>query len=290
MKIISLPSPTALIVDPLQAQYQLLLSTQGEVLGPFMFLLDPSKRVNILSLEGVKNGALDKLLAHLNQFSQFTDAKTLKKALFQSGLFLESELLHIANSGTALSHADLKGALFRLLHMINQSLTAPHAAVQSDIAKQALFDFRSEIEGAIATITLNQLSSTQVNERSGSIWLFDMPYRIHDSLRGLLISIEREEAASKGQSESQQWKIRFSVDLPQLGVIEAELFMREHRVSVVFYVERETTFRVLDKRMFQLRFGLVKRGFEVSVLRCHLGSASTDRPKSLWNLVVDEKT
>ena len=125
--------------------------------------------------------------------------------------------------------------------------------------------------------------------RAGCIWLFDMPFRIHDSLRGLLVSIEREDATSQEEPGSQQWKIRFSVELPRLGAIVAELFMRGSRVSAVFYVERETAFRVLDERLFQLRAGLEKRGFEVAVLRCHLGIVSDDRPEFLGQLSVDEK-
>lgn len=286
MRIISIPPPNAPMIDPLQSQRQLLLSTQGEVLGPFITLLDPSKRVNILSLEGVKNGALDKLLAHLNQFSQLTDPKTLQKALLQSGLFLESELLRMSDAGIVLSRADMKGALFRLLYKINQSLTGSRGR---DVAQLALLSLRGEIEGAIATITLNQLSSSQVDGRAGCIWLFDMPFRIHDSLRGLLVSIEREGAASQAESGAQQWKIRFSVELPRLGAIVAELYMRGSRVSAVFYVEQEAAFRALDERLFQLRIGLEKLGFEVSVLRCHLGIISADRPKFSGHLSVDEK-
>ncbi len=289
MKIVNMPPPNAVMVDPLQSQRQLLLSTQGEVLGPFISLLDPSKRVNILSLQGVKNGALDKLLAHLNQFSQLTDPKTLQKALLQSGLFLESELLRLADAGTVLSRADMKGALFRLLYKINQSLTGSHERGARDVAQLALLSLRGEIEGAIATITLNQLSSSQVDRRAGCIWLFDMPFRIHDSLRGLLVSIEREGAASQGESGAQQWKIRFSVELPRLGAIVAELYMRGSRVSVVFYVQQEAAFRALDEQLFQLRIGLEKLGFEVSVLRCHLGIISADRPKFSGYLTVDEK-
>lgn len=286
MKIIGIPSPNVTMATPLQSQYQLLLSTQGQVVGPFISLLDPSKRVNILSLEGVKNGALDKLLAHLNQFSQLTNPKTLQKALLQSGLFLESELLRMADAGTVLARADMKGALFKLLYMINQSLTGLHGG---GVAKLTLLNLRGEIEGAIATITLNQLSSSQVDRRAGCIWLFDMPFRIHDSLRGLLVSIEREGAASQDKSGAQQWTIRFSVELPRLGAIEAELYMRGSRVSAVFHVEQERAYRVLDDRLFQLRGGLEARGFEVSVLRCHLGIVSPKRPKLPECITVDEK-
>jgi len=289
MKIINLLLPGMSLSNPLESQYQLLLPRQGSVLAPLLTLLEPAQRVNLLSLLGVKNGLLDSLHNSLSHFELLTDPKTLQKAILLSGFFLESELLRLVDAGGFLSRADLKGMLFRLLHRINQALSRLRTGIGSDTAPEILSSLQVELEGAIATITLNQLSACQVNERDGCIWLFDMPFRIRDSLHSLSVTIEREGTASQDQPESQEWIVLLSVSLPRLGTIEAELFLRESKVSAVFYLERERTFRLLDERLYQLRAGLESRGFKVSVLRCHQGKRLADGPNARWRQCVDEK-
>lgn len=289
MKVINTPMPGPALANPLEGQLQLLLSRQGSVLTPLATLLEPAQRVNLLSLLSVKNGVLDNIRNSLSPIELLTDPRTLQKALLQSGFFLESDLLRLANSGGFLSRVDIKAMLFRLLQKTNQASNRPGAALSNSKAQEILAALQTELQGAIATITLNQLAAGQVKERDGLFWLFDMPFRVRDSLSRLSVSIEREGSAPQDQPELQEWRIVFNIILPRLGTIEAELFVRGSKVSVVFYSQQERTILIMEERLPRIKAALQNRGLDLAVLRCQLGSRPGGGKKAPWTECVDER-
>lgn len=289
MKVVNTPMPGMASANPLAGQLQLLLSRQGSVLTPLLTLLEPAKRVNLLSLLGVKTGVLDGIHKSLSPLELFTDPGTLQKALLQSGLFLESDLLRLANSGGFLSRTDIKAMLFRLLQKTHQAPGRAGAAPGDSKAQAILSALQLELEGAIATITLNQLAASQMKQRDGLFWVFDMPFRVRDSVSRLWVSIEREGRAPEEEPELQEWKIVFNIILPRLGTVEAELFVRGTKVSVVFYSPRERTIQVMEERLPEIRAGLESKGLDLAVLRCQLGSRPGADKKPPWTECVDER-
>jgi hypothetical protein len=277
------------LARPLEGQLQSLLSRQGSVVTPLLTLLEPAERVNLLSLLSVKPGVLNNLQNSLSPLELLTDPRVLQKTVLTSGIFLESDLLRLANTGGFLPRLDLKGILLRLLNRTNLASSRLGAALTNSQAQEALLTLRAELEGALATITLNQLAACQVRERDGFIWLLDLPFRVRGSLSWLSVSIEREGRDSEDEPELQEWRIVFNIVLPRLGTLEVEIFVRGAKISVVFYSQRELTIRIMEERLPVIKTALEKRGLELSVVRCQLGSRPEDSNRSHWSECVDER-
>ena len=146
-----------------------------------------------------------------------------------------------------------------------------------------------EVKGALATITLNQLAVMPKNEKDAHTWLFDMPFRLGDSVLALSIVMVRENHASAEGAEQHIWKILLSLTLPDKGEIEADLFLSGNKISVVMFVEHPETSRMINLLLPQLRTALERHELDVSVLLCHQGNRTPVDSSTPWNLSVDEK-
>ena len=101
--------------------------------------------------------------------------------------------------------------------------------------------------------------------------------------------MKREGESSSTSSEHQDWRASLSVNLPVLGVIEAELFLRGQKVSVVIYSEDESTAKLMDGQLDRLKNGLESRGLDVSVLLCRQGSRVQEKSSVRLTKCVDEQ-
>ncbi|NND68742.1 MAG: flagellar hook-length control protein FliK [Halioglobus sp.] len=280
------PTPTVRILDaplrsqeaptPLERQTLTLLPRQGNVLTPLQALFDPAQRVNILSLLGARGGVIDPALDELLQQGPPRDPQALQKALSQSGLFYESILALRGAQGAPL---DLKAVLFRLLARIDRAQGGRQLADAGVAARTLLSSLSRDVEGALATISLNQLTASQYAQQDSIYWVFHVPFRLRDGVYGLSVTLGSEEAGGAGEEEeSREWKALLSLELPRLGALEAEVFLREARVSAVIYPERDVARELLGAALPDLQSILEREGFEVGVLRVHAGPRSEAGP------------
>ncbi|MEH6616248.1 MAG: flagellar hook-length control protein FliK [Porticoccus sp.] len=289
LKIVNASTSSVAQADPLLGKLQLLLPQQGKVVDPIMTLMASAQSANILSLLGVKSDDIDRLLKHLNRLDQLANPKLLKAALGRSGLFLESQMQLLAATGGLLPSGDLKAELLRLLHRVNRRLQKLRGDVSSEHMLGPLLNLQRELEGAIASISLDQLAACQTDDAGGCIWSFEIPVRFKDSVESLLLTISRESDSANIPEERQDWKATLSVTLPVLGMIEAELFLRGQKVSVVIYSEDDTTTRFMDSHLGQLKTGLESRGLDVSVLLCRQGSHLQEKNRVRLTTCLDEQ-
>ena len=289
LKIINLPAPGAVQVDPLDGYLKLLMPSQGRVIAPLLALLDPARNANILSQLGLSRGELDRNYKVLSRHELLADSGALKRAVQQSGLFFESQLLALLDSGNMLPSGDLKAALLKLLARVNRVLppTRGDTGAEPEPEKVAMLTLRDELEGALSTITLKQLAAWRAD---GKAWSFDIPFRIDDAVYGVALRIEREptHAGAKPDPEDTDWKILINVTLPTLGDVTAELFLRAEKVSVVLYVQQDDTAQLMNGSLHQLKSSLEGRGLNVSVLRCHQGQRDKDNVSVPAYPCVDE--
>ena len=293
LKIMNAPVASGAQASRLSGELQLflpqLLPQQGRVLDPFLTLLNPSQSANILALLGLKNVDLQRLLKQVQKAEQLVDPKLLKMAVEKSGLFLESQLQQLIFSGGLLPPGDLKAELLRLLNRVNRRLKE-YGRVSSDGAGiLALEELKQELEGAITKITLNQLAVSNPEGSDQQQWCFDIPIRFKDTVASLSLSICRD-SESKGQSPDQQdWKATLSTTLPKLGLVEAELFLRGPKVSVVIFSEQTKIANLINDQIDQLRTGLESRGLDVSVLISREGELRTKENSNNASGCVDER-
>jgi hypothetical protein len=284
LKILGEAPATAARTNPLSGQLQILLPRQGQVASPFAFLLDPAVSANILALLGLKSDALEPLLRHLARLEQLADPRLLREAINRSGLFHEPRLLNMDLA--AKPGPDMKADLLGLLRLVEQALQQPRSG-----ANQALLAFRDRLEGAISTITLNQLAARPADDRGNCSWLIHLPLQLGEGVHDLSLAISRDGSGSAdGQDKRpQEWRAQLSLDLPLLGPIEAELYLRAGKVAAVIYSQQADTARLMEAQLGQLRKGLESRGLEVSVLLSHQGARSAEQPSPKLDTCLDER-
>lgn len=289
LKIINGPQVAASQVDPLSGRLQLLLPQQGGVADPFATLMNSALGANILSLLGVKGDVLERLLKHLNRPVELTDPKQLKEAFRQSGMFLESQLLQMSVLGGQLAPGDMKAELLRLLHRVNRRLDKLRDSHADESELAPLITLQQELEGAVASITLSQLAASQSSDTDKTTWTFDIPIRFKESIESLSLSVTRENRQAELNRESQEWKAYFSVTLPKLGLVEAELFLRGQKVSVVIFSEDPQTSELMGGQLDHLKVGLESRGLDVSVLHSRQGGRKPQDENAMIVNCLDER-
>jgi len=270
LKIINAPVADGASVGRLNGELQLLLPQllpqQGRVLDPLLTLFATSQGANILALLGLKNADIERLLKQVHRAEQLVDPKLLKMAVEKSGLFLEAQLQQLVASGGMLPPGDLKAELLRLLGRVNRKLKEQPLGTDNETTLLALQELKQDLEGALARITLHQLAICHPDDSGQQAWSFDIPVRFKESVATLFLSIYRDNQ-SRGQApEQQDWKATLNITLPKLGAVEAELFLRGNKVSVVIFSEQARAIELINAQMDQLRVGLESRGMDVSVL------------------------
>jgi len=270
LKIINAPVADGASVGRLNGELQLLLPQllpqQGRVLDPLLTLFATSQGANILALLGLKNADIERLLKQVHRAEQLVDPKLLKMAVEKSGLFLEARLQQLVASGGMLPPGDLKAELLRLLGRVNRKLKEQPLGTDNETTLLALQELKQDLEGALARITLHQLAICHPDDSGQQAWSFDIPVRFKESVATLFLSIYRDNQ-SRGQApEQQDWKATLNITLPKLGAVEAELFLRGNKVSVVIFSEQARAIELINAQMDQLRVGLESRGMDVSVL------------------------
>lgn len=290
LKIINAPIADGVPLGRPNGELQLLLPQllpqQGRVLDPLLTLFTTPQGANILALLGLRNTDIERLLRQVHRAEQLVDPKLLKMAVEKSGLFLEPQLQQLVLSGGMLPPGDLKAELLRLLHKVKRKLKEQNRVGSDESVWLALEELQQDLEGAIAKITLNQLAVCLPDDSSQPKWSFDIPVRFQEFVATLSLSIYRDNQSQGQTPEQQDWKGTLSVSLPKLGLVEAELFLRGNKVSVVIFSEQAETVNLINAQMDQLRTGLESRGMDVSVL---LGREGELTPKPSGNTLGNSR-
>ena len=265
----------------LEQQLRWLLPRRGPVSAPLATLLDPAQRVNILSLLGGARGELAGLEKSLHTLESLAVATQLKAAVALSGLFSEADLRRMLRDSPAAHERDLRSLLQALLGRVDE-----RAARSGNAPEQVLLaGLRTQLEGALATLALQQLSAAarrtgRAEDGRGTTWLMAIPFKWAGVVSDLELAIEQRDRP-RGQSgaEDDGWRVNLRLSLPGLGPLEAELSLQGRVVAVVLYAQLPAALDVLHSRSPLLQMALERCGLQVSVLRCLLGTARSHAPR-----------
>ena len=286
LQVRNVPLHSPVVRSPEQQKIQHLLPRQGSVSSPLLSLFDPASEVKILSV--LEPEAQSRLNLTFSQLGLLTSLKGLQESVARSGLFLESDLARHLVSREAANPQDIKATLLRLQQQLAELLTRGAVLASAGIDEAALATLRSQVEGALAAITLNQLAVTAPEVRPGGIWLFDMPFLVRGVLRDLHLTIERRDSETRdAEAGLAEWHAVVRVTLARLGLVEAELFLARGRVSVALYAESADGARLLNERTALLQDTLEQCGLEVSVLCVHHGTRAAVPEDARWQPGLD---
>lgn len=208
----------------------------------------------------------------------------LRQAVNRSGLFLEAQLAQAPSSDATTAHDDMKGALLRLVTILQGQATLsessddevdppllyrgvtpqgrlplpPDLANTSD-ATELLPRLNTDVQAALARLEVAQL---QANPNH---WIVEIPVQHAEGADVLQISLKHEPEAER------DWTMGFSLDLPSLGPIVGELQLRGLRLSVRLWAQHRETVDRLEAQFADLRQRLDATGLFLDQLSVQFG-------------------
>ncbi len=234
------------------------------------------------------------------------DARTLRQAIENSGLFLENRLATNTETAPQSLQQDLKGLLFRLLQLLDHqgirpSPTAPdlkdslfnspqkalvHTAALANTplaypirVKKAALDQPLETllkqlfqlaDGALAKTTVQQLqhlSRASAGLQSGGLQL-DIPWISPWGTLPIHLEVEPEHEPPQTSAENTatSWQIRLALTLPHLGAIQAALLLQGQQLSTQCWCEHATSQALLKRYENRFQQRINQLGLQMEAL------------------------
>ena len=223
--------------------------------------------------------------------AEITRGDGLREAILRSGLFFESRLLHPYSGQPGTVTDDWKGALLRLVGLLDKrGAPAPPPGrgdidpplLQRGLQAQArlpllvlsgdedvaalLSRLHGDVKAALARIEVAQLDASA---NPTAAWILEIPLLGKDGHDVLQIKLESSTDTVDG---GHGWTLGFALDLPPLGPIQGELQLRQPRLSVRLWAERSETAQRLERQFDPLRRRLAACGVLLDQLSCQVGT------------------
>lgn len=242
------------------------------------------------------------------------DAARLQRAIQNSGVFQEAKLAQ--GAGPLLVQPDMKSSLLALRQTLTTWLgNLPQLAAVTpmpppvrgavprardlqihpvdpstgpeQVGKQLL----ERTEGALSRIRLHQHASLpDPSLRTGGDWSLDLPVLIGAQQTLLHIHIHRDQDnANDHETGERGWKLRFAVNLPELGEVGAQVSLRGRATGIMFWAVDEQAARALQSDTAVLREALEAAGLKPGAIIARHGEPPTP-PPAASGLFVDARS
>ena len=255
---------------------------------------------------------MSKLLAVIKQINNNTasretiiTAKGLKQAIFESGLFFESN-----KKNNRFNSADLKSQLLQLLHILVKSKdrtvepnqtssisketstlnkgdspplrgSPPHSLKATKFNTDTNVFLSNEIpklikqtQSALARVALLQISTIENFTDNQNLWQIEIPVRHEKCIEHLAINIQKEN--KKRKSDAQTWLLNIAMDLPTLGSMNLHIRINDKNISTTFWSDSDKTLEEIKDNLHQLRASFQEHGLNIDSLKCQKGSPASN--------------
>ncbi|MEW8507030.1 MAG: flagellar hook-length control protein FliK [Candidatus Thiodiazotropha sp.] len=236
----------------------------------------------------------------------------LLQALQLSGIHTETRLVR-----QQVEASDFKVNLLRLIGLIrplisaapgplNQALTTlqqqtsnpsplpsaatPQPAIPQDAntTTRLLLELFKQLDGAIARIQTNQLSSLPTEDSSRQVWQFELPIRHENSFDLFHFRIGRD-TTNKGSLLETTWSLTLHMNLAPLGPMRVRLTLLGESVSTTIWSEKADTAVLVSRHLDRLRAGLESTGLQVDKLEAFQGMAGIENELPSDQSLLNEK-
>jgi hypothetical protein len=253
--------------------------------------LNPAQGERLLQLKQ----SLHALVTAQSTTGQVTTAEGLKKAIMDSGQFLEQRLMTRPEINPA---SDFKGLLLKFaaqLIRIAAKLDLPPAQIAVPVTRQLsqkilhqkdsgqanlprlmqlILTLLKQAEGNLSRIESQQLiaAGRQVQHPEQMIWLLELPVRhFDDQSESIKLRIQREHSRTKKGAGESTWNVSLTLDDERHGTVQANITLSQQQVSCMFRTESESTAVLFMEHLALLQQHLQNHGMEVNNLGCHHG-------------------
>ncbi|MFZ5514044.1 MAG: flagellar hook-length control protein FliK [Pseudomonadota bacterium] len=153
---------------------------------------------------------------------------------------------------------------------------APAPSSPSQGAASPLADtLRGAIEGALARVHLNQISSLQAQGTEQALWVMEFPLPKEHGEGPLKLRLERDGKRAGAGAGDSGWRLDLDFSLEPLGPLRASVLMRGEQLNVRLWAERPDTLSRIQTHLDLLDAGLRRTGLEVAHLACYPGQPVT---------------
>lgn len=153
---------------------------------------------------------------------------------------------------------------------------APAPSSPSQGAASQLADtLRGAVEGALARVHLNQISSLQAQGTEQALWVMEFPLPKEHGEGPLKLRLERDGKRAGAGAGASGWRLDLDFSLEPLGPLRASVLMRGEQLNVRLWAERPDTLSRIQTHLDLLDAGLRRTGLEVAHLACYPGQPVT---------------
>lgn len=236
------------------------------------------------------------LLQALPQISDLTTPNGLKRAILNSGIFLEAKLAAFKAGSNSSVNADLKANILRLINHTESTLKShghasqkqANTAIQAhSVQSQVLHMLQEQAKGALSKIVIDQLASLPEDGQQKQTWSLELPFLNKQQSESAQVVIKRETSRAAISGES-QWSIIVELQPPNLGTIQSKITVTEQFVNTSFRTERNDTNQLIQDNLAKLRDQFNQSGLTPGDLGSKQGRFDNQALPKLSSSIVDE--
>ena len=220
-----------------------------------------------LSAAGIDRTLVRQLQANVLNAPQLTNPEALMRAVLTNGTFHERLLATGHPDLMRIAASDLKGQLLKMMAKVSSAADEEGEHSAGDGAGvEALALLRSALDKNLQAVSQNQLGSLPAEDNQLSQqWLFDIPFRLGDSLHNLDLELSKDErsAGSQDETDDMTWRAKLNLDLPGLGATEITLKLIASQLSIHVVSTQRSTLEMFLQAKPGLDAGLESRGLEL---------------------------
>jgi flagellar hook-length control protein FliK len=164
----------------------------------------------------------------------------------------------------------------------------PAATEESTPTTKLLLNLFKHLDGAVARIQTNQLSSLPTEDSNRQVWQFELPIRQESGLDLFHFRISRD-AVKKGETIGYMWNLTLHMNLSSLGPMRVKLSLVGETIATTIWSENPRTASLVKQHLERLRTGLESTGLEVSKLDAFQGSAGLENELPNQQTLLSEK-
>ncbi|MET0107525.1 MAG: flagellar hook-length control protein FliK [Candidatus Thiodiazotropha sp.] len=167
-------------------------------------------------------------------------------------------------------------------------VTPPPAAQEANPTTRLLLDLFKHLDGAIARIQTNQLSSLPTEDTTRQVWQFELPIRQEGGFDLFHFRVSRD-AVRKGTETEFMWSLTLHMNLPSLGPMRVKLSLFGEKLSTTIWSEKPDTASLVNQHLGRLRTSLESTGLEVNKLEAFQGIAEIENELPSERALLSEK-
>jgi len=265
------PPPNVAMAEALseatRAHRQISATPSGRGGIPQLLALLAGGQSGALSAAGIDRTLVRQLQANVLNAPQLTNPEALMRAVLTNGTFHERLLASGHPDLMRIAASDLKGQLLKMMAKVSSAADeeGEHSAGEG-AGVEALALLRSALDKNLQAVSQNQLASLPAEDNQLSQqWLFDIPFRLGDSLHNLDLELSKDEgsAGSQDETDGMTWRAKLNLDLPGLGATEITLKLIASQLSIHVVSTQRSTLEMFLQAKPGLDAGLESRGLEL---------------------------